>query len=230
MYDHPKRSTLFLAVLLALGGFVVEARADDPPAKKPSGTSVQKAEAGEWIVLWDGKTFQGWKASEHKESWKIENGAIICHGPRSHLYYVGPHRPFRNFELRVDVKTAPGSNAGIYFHTKYQETGWPKIGYEAQVNNSHADPKRTGSLYGVVNIYKAPAKDNEWFTESIIVQGRRIIIKVNGRVLVDYTEPPNKKPEGAFIRVLGKGDTFALQAHDPKSIVAFKNIRVRKLP
>ena len=189
-----------------------------------------KDEGDGWITLWDGKSFNGWKASENKDSWKIEDGTIVCHGPRSHLFYVGKHRPFVNFELRVDVKTTSGSNSGIYFHTKYQETGWPKIGYEAQVNNSHGDPKRTGSLYGIVNIYKAPAKDNEWFTETIIVRGRRIIIKVNDKVLVDYAEPKNKSPEGDFIRVLGRGDTFALQAHDPKSLVYYKNIRVKKLP
>ena len=191
------------------------------------------AQAGEdegegWIQLWDGKTFDGWKASENRDSWKIEDGVIVCHGPRSHLFYVGKHAPFRNFELRVDVKTTPGSNSGIYFHTRYQDEGWPKYGYEAQVNNSHRDPKRTGSLYGVVNVFKAPAADNEWFTETIIVRGRRIIIKVNDKVVVDYTEPADKKPGKDFTRKLDEG-TFALQAHDPKSIVYYKNIRVRKL-
>jgi len=212
------RLAVLACVVLSACGYV-EVRAAD-----------SKGDEAGWISLWDGKTFDGWKASEHGDSWKIEDGTIVCHGPRSHLFYVGKERPFKNFELRVDVKTTPGSNSGIYFHTKYQPEGWPKIGYEAQVNNSHGDPKRTGSLYGVVNIYKAPAKDNEWFTETIIVRGKRIIIKVNGKVLVDYTEPDGKKPEGDFERILGRGDTFALQAHDPKSTVYFKNIRVKKLP
>lgn len=195
-----------------------------PPASGDDGG----AEAG-WVQLWDGKSFKGWKASENRDSWKIEDGVIVCHGPRSHLFYVGDQAPFKNFELRVDVKTTPGSNSGIYFHTRYQDQGWPKYGYEAQVNNSHRDPKRTGSLYGVVNVLKAPAKDNEWFTETIIVRGRRIIIKVNDKVVVDYTEPEGKQPGKDFTRKLDQG-TFALQAHDPDSVVYYKNIRVKKLP
>ena len=187
------------------------------------------ANAEEWVTLFDGKTFDGWKASENKDSWKIEDGAFVCKGPRSHLFYVGKEAPFVNFEWKADVKTLPGANAGMYFHTKYQDSGWPKFGYEAQVNNTHGDPKKTGSLYGVVNINPAPAKDNEWFTQHIIVKGRQIIIKVNDKVVVDYTEPEDKKPGKNFSRKLDKG-TFAFQAHDPKSVVYFKNIKVKKLP
>ncbi|QDU93312.1 3-keto-disaccharide hydrolase [Lignipirellula cremea] len=178
--------------------------------------------------LFDGKTFTGWKANEAADSWKIEDGALVCEGPRSHLFYTGDLAPFKNFELKVDVMTTPGSNAGIYFHSQYQESGWPKHGYEAQVNNTHGDPKKTGSLYAVMNVMEAPAKDNEWFTEEIIVQGKRIIIKVNGKTLVDFTEEADRKPGSDFTRILSEG-TFALQAHDPKSKVLFKNIRVKKL-
>lgn len=186
------------------------------------------AEEG-WVSLFDGKTMNGWKASENKESWKVENGALVCFGPRSHLFYVGDDKPFVNFEFKAEVKTTPGSNAGIYFHTQYQETGWPKYGFEAQVNNSHKDPKRTASLYGVVDVLQAAAKDDEWFTESITVQGKRIIIKVNDKVLVDYVEPEGKKAGADFTRVLDKG-TFAFQAHDPQSKVFFRNVQVKRLP
>lgn len=179
--------------------------------------------------LFDGKSFAGWKANEAKDTWKIEDGTLVCHGPRSHLFYTGKGGPWKNFHLKVDVMTTPGSNAGIYFHTKYQDSGWPKYGYEAQVNNTHRDPKKTGSLYAVENVLEAPAKDNEWFTEEIIVKGKHIVIKVNGKTLVDYTEPDGKKPESdAFTRVLDEG-TFALQGHDPDSKVFFKNIRVKSL-
>ncbi len=197
-------------------------------------TGAEKGEKGStddgWIVLWDGKTFKNWKASENKDSWIIENGAIVAHGPRSHLFYVGPEAPFKNFIFEAEVMTTPGSNSGIYFHTKYQDSGWPSYGFEAQVNNSHKDPKRTGSLYGVVNVSEPPARDNEWFKMRITVKGKRIIIEVNDKKVVDYTEPPNAKPaSGQFKRVIGEG-TFALQAHDPNSKVYFRNLRVKKLP
>lgn len=182
-----------------------------------------------WIQLWDGKTFDGWKASENKDSWKIEDGAIVAFGPRSHLFYVGDEAPFKNFHFMCEVMTKPGANAGIYFHSKYQEEGWPKVGYEAQVNNTHGDPKKTGSLYGVKNVLKAPAKDNEWFTQEIVVEGRRIQIKVDGKTVVDFTEEADRQAGSDFTRKLDEG-TFAFQAHDPGSEVHFRKIMVKKLP
>lgn len=191
--------------------------------------SVARADEEGFVSIFDGQSFKGWKVNENPETWKIQDGAMVCFGDRSHVFYVGDDKPFVNFELKVDVMTTPGSNAGIYFHTRYQESGWPKYGYEAQVNNTHRDPKKTGSLYAVVNVDEAPAKDNQWFTEHIIVKGKRIVIKVNDKVVVDYTEPEGKKPfSNDFTRVLDKG-TFALQGHDPKSKVFFKNIRVKRL-
>ena len=184
-----------------------------------------------WIKLWDGKTFDGWKASENKDSWKIENGAIVAFGPRSHLFYVGDDAPFVNFHFKSEVMTKPGANAGIYFHTKYQDEGWPKYGYEAQVNATHRDPKKTGSLYAVQNTDKANHKDNEWYTEEIIVNGRNIKIIVNGETVVDFTEEEDRQPGEGFTRILDpKGGTFAFQAHDPKSEVHFRNIMVKRLP
>jgi hypothetical protein len=120
--------------------------------------------------------------------------------------------------------TKPGANAGLYFHTRFQEQGWPSIGYEVQVNQTHGDPKKSSGLYGVKDVFEAPAKDNEWYTQEIIVQGKRIVTKVNGKTLVDYTEPDDV--QGG--RKLSSG-TFAIQAHDPNSVVLFKNIMVKPL-
>lgn len=196
------------------------------------GTALQAADKTDkgFVPLMDGKSFEGWKASENSDSWKLKDGAFVANGPRSHLFYVGDKKPFRNFELKLDVMTHANSNGGVYFHTKYQETGWPKYGFEAQVNNSYKrDPKMTGSLYAVVNVLEAPAKDNEWFEYHIIVNGDRVTLKVDGKTLVDYTEPEGTKAGKDFTRKLDEG-TFALQAHDPGSTVAFRNIRVKRLP
>lgn len=179
--------------------------------------------------LFDGKTMTGWKVNENPDSWQVKDGELVAKGPRSHLFYVGDDKPFVNFELKVDVKTEPNSNGGIYFHTKYQDQGWPKYGFEAQVNNSYnSDPRKTGSLYAVKDVHEAPAKDGEWFTEHIIVQGKHVVIKVNDKIVVDYTEPADAQPGKDFTRVVDQG-TFALQAHDPGSTVHFKNIRVKRL-
>jgi hypothetical protein len=188
----------------------------------------QKQEAG-FKTIFDGKSFDGWKmADENQSAWKIEDGAIVAHGSRSHLYYVGDEKPFVNFELKIDAMTEPGSNGGIYFHTQYQATGWPKHGYEVQVNQTHTDWRKTGSLYGVQDVREQFVKDNEWYGYHIIVKGKHITIKINDKVAVDWVEPDDRQPGADFTRILDKG-TIALQAHDPKSIIRYKNIRIKRL-
>ncbi len=187
------------------------------------------AKKPKWVSLFDGKTLNGWKVGENATSFKVEDGAIVVNGPVGHLFYdgaVGNH-DFKNFEFKAKVMTMPGSNSGLYFHTKYQEKSWPSKGYEVQVNNSHTDWKRTASLYNIEDVKETYVKDNEWYTETIIVQGKRIITKINDKVVVDYTEPDNIDQSKG--RKLSSG-TFAIQAHDPKSKVYVKDIKVKILP
>ena len=176
-----------------------------------------------WIKLFDGKTLDGWKVGENSSTFSVEDGAIVVFGNRAHLFYDGPlkNHNFKNFEFKAKVMTFPGANSGMYIHTTYQETGWPEKGYEIQVNNSHTDWRRTGSVYAIQDVKEAPAKDNEWFTQHIIVQGKKIIVKVNDRVINEYTEGEEGR--------LSSG-TVALQGHDPKSKVLYKDIMVKPLP
>ncbi|MEZ6052078.1 MAG: DUF1080 domain-containing protein [Planctomycetaceae bacterium] len=182
-----------------------------------------------FVSLWDGKTFDNWQISENPDSWSIKDGQIIANGPRSHLYYVGELAPFKNFVLKVDCKTEPNSNSGIYFHTKVQGEGWPHWGYESQVNNSHADPIRSGSLWSVVNVMQKHIDDGEWWTQTITVKDDHIRVELNDIIVVDYHQRPLQPfdPED-YQRYLSEG-TFCFQAHDPVSKVYFKNIRVQKL-
>jgi hypothetical protein len=184
-----------------------------------------------WISLFDGKSLTGWKVGDNAATFSVDSGMIVVHGATAHLFYegdVGQHH-FKNFEFKADVKTMPGANSGIYFHTDFQQGGWPEKGYEVQVNNSHTDWRRTGSLYGVEDVKEVYVKDGEWFSEYIKVNGKRVIIKLNDKTVVDYTEPDSlKRPEDMSKRHISSG-TFALQGHDPKSVVYFKNIQVRPL-
>jgi hypothetical protein len=182
-----------------------------------------------FVSLMDGKTFAGWKkAVESPDTWKVEDGVFVAAGPRCHLFYEGDGKPFKSFHLKAEVMTEPGSNGGIYFHTRYQDKGWPGAGFESQVNCTHSDWIKTGSLYGVVNIGHAFSKDRVWWTQEIIVQGNTVTVKVDGTTVLQYTEPPGAQASGEFGRKLGEG-TFALQGHDPKSTIRYRNIRVKRL-
>lgn len=190
------------------------------------------APAQEWETLFDGKTLAGWKASEATNSFKVVDGQIAGDGPRSHLFYAGRDgkADFKNFELSVEAKTLNGANSGVYFHTAFQPEGWPSTGFEVQVLNarptegSYRENKLTGSLYGLRNLYKPLVNDGEWFTLRILVQGKRVQVRVNDLLVVDYVEflstPARKLDHG----------TFALQCHDPTSKVFYRNLRVRRLP
>jgi hypothetical protein len=187
---------------------------------------------GKWLDLFDGQSFDGWAVGKNAASFTIENEAIKVNGNTGHLYYVAEKGAdnFRNFEFKAMVMTKPGSNSGIYFHTKYQEGGWPEKGYEVQINNSHTDWRRTGSLWAIQDVKETYVKDDEWFTIHIVVKGKHVTVSLNNRKVVDYTEPENvQREEGMKQRLISSG-TFALQAHDPKSTVYFKNISVRALP
>ena len=183
-----------------------------------------------WVSLFDGKSLDGWEVNEDHGLNYLEDGKIKAHGPRAHIFYTGSvkNHDFKNFELKLEIMTTPGSNSGVYFHTKYQNQGWPENGYEAQVNCTHKDKRKGGSLYAVKDIGESPGKDGEWWEYHIIVKGKSITLKVNGKTTVEYSEPKNVEPQAFKGRKLSSG-TFALQCHDPKSVVFYRNIRVKPL-
>jgi hypothetical protein len=185
-----------------------------------------------WISLFDGKTMNNWKVTaENPSTFRVDSGMIIANGPRAHLFYDGDvlNHNFKNFELKVTLMTTPGSNSGIFIHTAYQERGWPSKGYEVQVNQTHTDWRKTGSLYGVDDVREVYVKDYEWYTEHIIVQDKKVTIKVNDKTVVEYTEPDGiENTEGRKEKRLTSG-TFALQGHDPASKVYYRQVLVKPL-
>lgn len=185
-----------------------------------------------WIPLFDGKSLEGWKANENPQTFSVQDGKLIVKGDRSHLFYVGPvqNANFKNFELKAEVMTKPNANSGIYFHTELQPTGWPAKGYEIQVNNTHKDPKKTAGVYGIKDNFEAPAKDGEWFTIYIKVDGKRIVTKVNDKLVSDYTEEESPTRSKEFAGRLLSSGTFAIQGHDPESEVHYRKIEVKPLP
>jgi 3-keto-disaccharide hydrolase len=189
-----------------------------------------KTEPG-FTQLFNGKDWTGWKVA-NEASFKIQDGAIVANGSAGHAYYDGPfmNHTFRNFELKVDVMTKTNSNGGIFVLTQFQEKGFPSKGFEIQVNNTYArDPVKSGSLYHVSDITEAPAKDDEWFTEHIIVKDDTVTIRVNDKQVVQWTQTKEWAADPKNANKVMSAGTIALQAHDPGSTVYYKNIRVKPL-
>ncbi len=209
-------------VLLALVGLVV-ARA----AEKDAG----------WTKMFNGKDLSGWKSNEETPGvfTVTPEGELKVSGGRAHLFYGEKgDAVFKNFEFKAKVKTTKGSNSGIYIHTAFLEKGWPFAGYECQVNSTHTDIKKTGGLYAVQDVLNnAPSTDDVWFDYYIKVEGKHIVIKIDGKTTVDWTEPADWDPKKSLKNMDGRklsSGTFALQGHDPKSTTYYKDISVRKLP
>jgi hypothetical protein len=182
----------------------------------PAAFSKDDAKPGKWIKMFNGKNLDGWKTNERPESWKVVDGTIVGDGEASHLFYM--KEECDNCEFKASVKISDGGNSGMYFRTAFGP-GFPK-GYEAQVNSSHKDPKRTGSLYNFKNVMEQLVPPDTWFTQDIIAQGNHIIIKVNDKVAVDYVDEKNTYTKGYF----------ALQQHNKGSVVTYKDLMYRKLP
>ena len=187
--------------------------------------------ADDWVTLFDGKSLAGWKANEKPESFSIENGELKLKGGMAHLFCEKEgFADLKNFEFKAEVKTMPGANSGVFFHTENRGPGALKKGYEAQINTSFVkDPRKTGSLVDVKDLDKSPVEDNVWYEFHLVVKGKQIIVNINGKPVVDYTEedkPTRKK--GREERVLSHGP-IALQAHDAESTTFYRNIQIKKL-
>ena len=187
--------------------------------------SAAVAQDKKWTPLFDGKTLDGWKkVGNEKSVWEVKDGAIQGSGPPSML--VTTTGPYKNFRYRAEIKINDGGNSGLYFRTK-PEPGFVD-GYEAQIDSTHTDPIRTGSIYGMCHVYKQLVKPDTWFHYELEVRddvwrGRemtRIKVIVNGDELYEYLD---------FDRTFAEGH-FAFQQHDPGSKVSIRKVEVMKLP
>ena len=178
----------------------------------------EKAATSEaWVSLFDGKTLGEWTTADGTVgTWKVEDGAIHGSGRDSHLF--SPRGDYKNFKYRAEFKIADKANSGMYFRTK-KEGGFPH-GYEAQVNSTHTDPVKTGSLYSHVKVLDVLVPPDTWFTQEVEAVGNHIIIKVNGKTTVDYVDKANTFKSGHF----------AFQQHDPGSQVWIRKVEVMELP
>ncbi|MBI1345109.1 DUF1080 domain-containing protein [bacterium] len=182
------------------------------------------AQEAEWIALFDGKTLDGWeKIGKDESQWVVADGAIQGSGPPSML--VCTKGPYKNFRYRAEIKINDKGNSGLYFRTT-RKPGFTD-GYEAQIDSTHTDPIRTGSLYGFCHVYQQHVKPDTWFTYDIEVRediwrGRpmtRIKITVDGNELYEYLDFAKTYPAGYF----------AFQQHDPGSRVSIRKVEVLPL-
>jgi hypothetical protein len=194
----------------------------DPPSGQFKAVKETKNAEGK-VVAFVGVLKDGKDGTPGKEVilWQVKDGLLVGGGPASHIF---TEVEADDFKYRVEAKINDKGNSGQYFRTKFGP-GFPQ-GYEAQINATHGDKIRTGSLYPsfgkvsdddrkkILVMNDAPHKADEFFTQEVVAEGGRIQIFVNGKQTIDFTQ---EKP------TYTKGH-FALQGHDPGSIMTFKKV------
>jgi hypothetical protein len=211
-----------------VGGEPVRVRVEPGAVAKIPRTGAPEPNAGGprpgpdgFVPLFNGKDLAGWEVfGGGTGNWRVVDGAIVGSGPLSHLF--SERGDYKNFHLRVEAMINDGGNSGQYFRALFRP-GFP-TGYEAQINATHRDPIKTGSLYfpaipGVL-VKEQLHKPNEWFTQEVIADADHIVIKVNGKTTVDWKDPADTYTSGHF----------ALQQHDPGTVVRFRKIEVKERP
>ena len=198
--------------------------------------------ADDWIPLFNGRDLSGWRANNDPESFAVADGALRVQASgktSAHLFYVGERKDgcesFRNFELEAVCRAEPSSNGGIFVHTDMSVRDAQKHlakGYEVQLNSTPKEKRKTGSLYAVIDLAQSPVDETKWFTIRVVVRGKRITVALDGKQVVDYTEPADVvRPKERVGRVFSAdGGAIALQAHDAGSVWYFREIRVKRLP
>jgi hypothetical protein len=191
--------------------------------------SMACAAEGEWVSLFDGKSLEGWTALElggkkGTSHWVVKDGMIEGSGQQSMLF--SPKGHYKNFRYRAELKINDGGNSGMYIRTPKEAT-FTK-GYEIQVNSSHRDPIKTGSVYTYVHVYKQLVPPDTFFTQEVEAidknyRGKmvtQIRVTVNGELLYEFLDHDRSWTEGHF----------AFQQHDPGSRVTIRKVEVMELP
>lgn len=187
------------------------------------------AAEGEWVSLFDGKSLEGWTALElggkkGTSHWVVKDGMIEGSGQQSMLF--SPKGHYKNFRYRAELKINDGGNSGMYIRTPKEATF--SKGYEIQVNSTHRDPIKTGSVYTYVHVYKQLVPPDTFFTQEVEAIDKdyrnktvtQIRVKVNGELLYEFLDHDRSWTEGHF----------AFQQHDPGSRVTIRKVEVMELP
>lgn len=184
-----------------------------------AGLAAARDEPSPWRTLFGGD-LDAWRTSpgSDDDAWWTVDGVIYGEGPRSHLF--SPRGDYTDVAFAADVRIEEGGNSGMYVRAAYGD-GWP-AGYEAQVNGSHGDPQRSGSVYGLAPVRVQLVQPGTWFRQQVrcveAPAGTRLTTAVGGVVVADVIDPERRHRRGHI----------ALQQHHDGSEVAYRRLEVRE--
>ena len=204
-----------------------------------------------WKMLWDGKTFNGWKSIDTKsihEAWKIDNGNLIVN-PAEGDHHVITEKIYKDFQLSLEFKLTQGANSGLKYYVNQfgQGENLSYLGLEFQIldDKNHPDAlkgdpigsRMVGGLYDIFapNDKRYVQPTGEWNRVLIVSKNNKVTHWLNNVKIIEYDRGSeafkNAITNSKFKDVEGfgivKSGHILLQEHDSK--VSFRNIKIREL-
>jgi hypothetical protein len=223
---RPTRAALALLLLAA-------------PAAAADNELTEKEKADGWVLLFDGKTLDGWTTSAGKT--RVEDG---CINPHKSGHYMMIHKDlWENYVLSLDFKISKKCNSGVFVRT---HSLTPRPGKDVGFNGievaiddtTGAGYHDTGALYDLVKPKKNAMKPTGEWNRLVVTSNRNIIeVELNGELVtrMDTAEwvKPNVRPDGTMHKF-----DVAYKDHPVKGYIGlqdhgspywFKNIKIKPL-
>ena len=222
------RPLLYAAPLAIIAGLSLAGQDPAPAGGQAQGDKTLLATGSEpgWTRLFDGKSLDGWKVNDFSNGshWEVKDGEMRGSGTASMI--ASERGDLKNYRLRAEVKINDKGNSGMYLRST-ESPGFVD-GYECQINASHSDPIRTGSIYTWVHLYDAVNQPDEWFTLEVEVKdvdyrgaiATSILVTADDEVLFQFLDHTRQH----------QGGHVAFQQHDPGSKISIRKVEVMPLP
>jgi hypothetical protein len=209
------RTAFWLAVvLLAAMGVTAWMVTDDVPSAPTGGAEAGKSLGDGWLLLYE-KPLRKW--TEEPDRWKVApDGTIIGVGNKVGMLRTG--ESFTNFIFFAEAKLAPGANGSVFLRARKQKKGPPRT-YIVMLGNTHKGYRKTGSIIDRTELTESPVKDDEWFRLQTTAIGRRIVVSINDRIVVDLVDENPISLSGGIVLW-----------HPGGSVVMFRRPQVKELP
>jgi len=179
----------------------------------------------QWVKLFNGQDLSGWVEVGH-EKWIVQDGTIHGEAVTKDYGYLKTAKNYKDFELTLRFRCEGDGNSGVFFHTDFKPgTADVSQGLQFEIDQVVG---HTGGIYGDGRqwiVWPAPEFEgiihrNDWNDYLLKVVANRYIARLNGVVIVDFTDPTPKSFDGSI----------ALQLHSGgKGNMRFKDIYVRDL-
>ena len=214
----------------------------------PDNTLSQKEKDDGYVLLFDGKTMNGWRGFRNQSigSWSVDSGTLHCKGSAANYGDIttdlSTNDQYENFDLSLDWKISPKGNSGILYMVTEDSPYSYQSGPEYQIIDDINFPEKLEDWqHTAANYAMNPAPDakpnpaGEWNHTRIVVNGNHVEHWLNGAKVVEYElyspDWNKRKEEGKWkdYPIYGKSKTGYITFQNHGSEAWFKNIMIKKL-